>query len=416
MRQPGYCTIVGIISGTEERLAMRAGKITIIAAAALAMMLTLAFTLAGCNGTQNQSSEGAQVPQEATDAEITTGYVNVVKDTNFNGIMLDMTEDEFADLGFELGDSVDIVIDDTMYFENVPYYSGYFAATGELLLVSYPGEPHPNFRRAQGTLWDDIDVTENSRIQVTLRERGAYLDTQEALDMTYSNNRADFTTDEEFANFRSLTGGSLKQNLVYRSASPIDNTYLRASCANKLVEQTGIAYSLDLSDNQDEFAAEAAEAGSSCQYYIDLQAKGCVGLLDMNTSFGSSANRQLLATALYNMCQHQGPYLVHCVEGKDRTGFVCMLIEALAGASEEELIRDYIITYDNYYNITKANEPAKYDAVVNVKAKDMITTLRNAADSSRTKTPTLKECAEDYLKAGGLSAEQIAQIEATLCA
>ena len=393
---------------------MRASKIINIVTATLA--LALAFTLTGCSENQQQSSKSAGGSEEIAAAEITTGYVNVVKDTNFNGIMLDMTEEEFAGLGFELGDSVDIIIDNTMYFENVPYYSGYFAATGELLLVSYPGEPHPNFRRAQGTLWDDIDVTENSRIQVTLRERGAYLDTQEALDMTYSNDRADFATDEEFANFRALTGGNLKQNLAYRSASPIDNTYLRASCVNKLVEQAGIGYSLDLSDNQDEFAAEAAEAGSSCQYYIDLQAKGCVDLLDMNTNFGGSANRQLLATALYNMCQHQGPYLVHCVEGKDRTGFACMLIEALAGASEEELIGDYMITYANYYNITEANETAKYDAVVNVKANDLVNVLRNAADSSRTGTPTLKECAEDYLKAGGLSTEQIAQIESTLCA
>ena len=77
--------------------------------------------------------------------------------------------------------------------------------------MSYPRGPHPNFRRAQGTLWDDIDVTEDSRIKVTLRERGAYLDTQEALDMAYSNDRADFATDEEFANFRALIGGNLKQ-------------------------------------------------------------------------------------------------------------------------------------------------------------------------------------------------------------
>ena len=162
------------VSNVEERVAMRTSRIVIAAAAILALV----FALAGCGITQQQSSEGAE---ETAAAEITTGYVNVVKDTDFNGIMLDMTEEEFADLGFELGDSVDIIIDDTMYFEDVPYYSGYFAATGELLLVSYPGEPHPNFRRAQGTLWDDIDVTESSQIQVTLRERGAYLDTQEAL-------------------------------------------------------------------------------------------------------------------------------------------------------------------------------------------------------------------------------------------
>ena len=53
------------------------------------------------------------------------------------------------------------------------------------------------------------------------------------------------------------------------------------------------------------------------------------------------------------MTEHSGPCLIHCVEGKDRTGFVCALMLALAGASAQEIIDDYMITYYNYYGITK---------------------------------------------------------------
>ena len=60
------------------------------------------------------------------------------------------------------------------------------------------------------------------------------------------------------------------------------------------------------------------------------------------------------------LIQHDGPVYIHCTAGKDRTGFVCMALEALAGASYQQIGDDYIITYDNYCTIRerpRAREP-----------------------------------------------------------
>jgi len=51
------------------------------------------------------------------------------------------------------------------------------------------------------------------------------------------------------------------------------------------------------------------------------------------------------------MASADGPYLVHCLEGKDRTGFVCIVLEALMSATYQEIVDDYMLTYNNYYHI-----------------------------------------------------------------
>ena len=70
-----------------------------------------------------------------------------------------------------------------------------------------------------------------------------------------------------------------------------------------------------------------------------------------------------LVKGLVAMANNDGPYLVHCVEGKDRTGYVIMVLSALSGATYEEMVDDYMITYDNYYNINKQNESSKYNTI-----------------------------------------------------
>lgn len=42
----------------------------------------------------------------------------------------------------------------------------------------------------------------------------------------------------------------------------------------------------------------------------------------------------------------QGPLVVHCAAGKDRTGLICALTHHIAGVSREDLIADYLLTND----------------------------------------------------------------------
>ena len=100
------------------------------------------------------------------------------------------------------------------------------------------------------------------------------------------------------------------------------------------------------------------------------------------------------------------PYLIHCTEGKDRTGFVCMLAEALAGASYQEIADDYMLTYDNYYRITEESEPEKYKTILEKNLDAMIRSVVND-DTVDIKTADLSAYAEKYLQKAGMSSEEI---------
>ena len=205
--------------------------------------------------------EGVEKDPTGSTAKAAAADIPVLAEDNARSILFYMTIDDFNENGFDYGDSVDIAFSNGYALENIPYYNGYYAEVGKQLLVGYPGSPcikaATNYYDG---LWDEAGLAEGDTATITLREKGAYLDVQEAFDITYSNDRADFGSDEQFANFRAMPGGSVKQGAVYRSASPIYNKYNRTAYVEKLMEQAGVRFVLDLSDNPDEAAAFAQES------------------------------------------------------------------------------------------------------------------------------------------------------------
>ena len=177
------------------------------------------------------------------------------------------------------------------------------------------------------------------------------------------------------------------------------------------MKQAGITYVLNLSDDADEvqtFEQENKAQGIDYSYFDGLERTGAAGELNLSASYPTTAFAQKLATGLVEMTQHEGPYLIHCIEGKDRTGFVCALLEALCGASYDEIVADYMITYANYYDITKETEPEKYDAIVNLNINGMLAFLADVDDKTTDlSTVNYIEPARNYLKAGGMNDEQI---------
>jgi hypothetical protein len=55
---------------------------------------------------------------------------------------------------------------------------------------------------------------------------------------------------------------------------------------------------------------------------------------------------QTLGQGLAEMAEKEGLYLIHCSLGRDRTGVVCAIIEALCGATYQEIVDDYMYSYD----------------------------------------------------------------------
>ena len=391
----------------------------------LALLLLLALTTALLPGCRKK---------------VTTGEIGVEHDTEFGGTYIGLTIDQFNKLGFAFGDSVDIAFRGGKTLEDVPYYSGYYVPVGSLLLCGYPGYPHPVIARNFGnSSWEEFGMTEDSKVTVTLREKGKYLSSQEFYSLKYSDERKDFDSDVIFANFRELRGGNLRAGAVYRSASPIDNQHKRASYANALAEKYGIAFALNLSDTQEKYQKHVAGEDFSSQYYDglykdgkvmileervavsellsavrdDLYETGKASILGMTANYRSTAFARTLAEGLAGMSENEGPCLIHCVEGKDRTGFVCALLLALADASPQEILDEYMITFDNYYKITKETKPEQYAAVED-NAKDFFYCMCDVESGTPLDQMDVKKGAEDYLRRGGLTDEEIAKIEAWL--
>ena len=367
-----------------------------------------AGALAGCSAQQPGTSQ--QVAQQSQ-TELRLENVPILRDENFGGIYLDMTIDEFNESGFTFGDGVDITFSNGYELKGIPYYNGYYVNVGDPVLVGYPGYPHVQAALNNADpLWTVSGVSEGDTATVVLSGPGVFLSTQDAFDIAYSDERGDYDSDVEFANFRALTGGNMKAGAAYRSASPVDNVHNRAPYVNELMAQAGVAYVLDLSDNPaevEECLAEDAADGVDVADFVRLHDAGLVGMPDLSSSYPTDKFARSLAASLVEMSQHDGPYLVHCVEGKDRTGFVCILLEALCGATYDEMLADYMITYDNYYGITRESDPEKFDAIYGLNFDGMMRYLAEADDGADLSAIDYAEPVRSYLRRGGMTDEQI---------
>ena len=141
----------------------------------------------------------------------------VMRDTSFGGVYIDIEIEDFNELGFSFGDSVDIVFSNGYELRGIPYYNGYYVNVGDPVLVGYPGYPHIEAAlNYGGSLWVVAGLEEGDTATVTLANPGAYRAVQEAFDITYLSDRGAYPnlSDAQFANYRSLSGGALREGAV----------------------------------------------------------------------------------------------------------------------------------------------------------------------------------------------------------
>ena len=339
----------------------------------------------------------------------------------FGGVYIKMGIDDFNQLGFKYGDSVIVIFSNGYKLEDIPYYNGYYVDAGEALLIAYPGydwiKAAVNYgedlweraslkRLTETELWKSAELEEHDTATVTLNERGKYLEIQEARDIHYSDDRKKYDSDVIFANFRNMTVGNLKENAVYRSASPCDNQHKRAPYVDALMKEAGVQCILNLSDSDAKIEGYLQKEDFSSPYFKSLYDSHKVIPLALNMNYLSDDFAKKIADGFTKMSETEGPYLIHCTEGKDRTGFVCMLLEALCGASYEEIVDDYMITYDNYYRITLEKDPDKYRVIKEKNLDAMLRTVIHDPDAEP-ETADLAAAARAYLMHYGMSAESI---------
>ena len=331
----------------------------------------------------------------------------VIHEPEFGGIYITRTIDEFNALGFNYGDSVTVRFSNGYELEDIPYYNGYYTRNGEALLIAYPGYDYIKAVINNGAdLWELSNVDENTTATITLYEAGKYASTQEARNLSYKDDRSLFESDEMFANFRDIEAGNIRDNLIYRSASPCDNQHNRATYVDRLINEAGVRYIVDLADNDSRILSYIDRDNFDSPYFLSLYHDGKVFPMAMNTNYESPELRQRIAEGMRSMIDNEGPYLIHCTEGKDRTGFICMLVEALCGASYQQIVDDYMITYNNYYGITEEKDKEKYDVIIHDVLDPMICVMIGD-ENANLNTIDLSQAARNYLTGSGMSDQEV---------
>ena len=326
----------------------------------------------------------------------------IVSYNEFGAAMLDFTETDMTKAGFTLGDVVSITVDGKEIV--MPYYDGYYTRNGEYLCVAYPTYPSICFTANNVGLPEELTGLEGHAVTVRMKEKGGCIDVQQALSMKYTNDREDYAliSDAAFANARGVSAGKMSSGILYRSSSPFSNEINRAKYVSEYLEQAKVMTVLNLTDTEEKMAAYDMPA-----YSRSLWEGGQVILCPLKADPTAADYNQRLVAALKELPSRPAPYVVHCTEGKDRTGYVCALLEGLCGATYEEIVADYLITYDNYYQITPVKDPALCNTLVSLRLNTCLMYYAGVTDEAQLPEVDYAKAFASYLLSHGMSQQQL---------
>ena len=332
----------------------------------------------------------------------------IIADPAYGNTIITMTQEELHAIGISYGDSVNLDFSTGVHMEHVPYLSGYYAPIGKPVVTPTYSKQFLIYAvvKSDGT-WNSNNFGKNDNCRISLCEKDEFDSIEKVRSVKYSNERRDYPNDETFANFRSVSAGNIKPGILYRSASPINNERGRAAVADKLCMENSIKYILDLSDSNDDIQKHFASAEFNSPYFLELYSAGNVYALDMDTMYNTAWFQNTVVEGMIALSEaEEGPYCIHCIEGKDRTGFVCILLEMLCDASYEEIKQDFLKTYENYYSFTEQSDPNRAAVIMDTIMDPMIRIIMQD-ETADIRTENLQSSAEHFLLTRGMNVEQI---------
>ncbi len=329
----------------------------------------------------------------------------------FGAGVLELTPEEFSGKGFEFGDTVDLSFSSGAILENVPYYNGFYVPIGEPLLLTYQGYKHPSLNYNCLSFQKQTGIKAGDTVTITIRGKGAKKDVMALRGVSYSNDPKDYETRDQFANAREFRVGEIAKGKLYRCASPYDHMMNRPEAVNDFLQENHIQTTFSISESEETLKQRYAEMPPYAKKICD---SGHALPLGLGAGYFSPDFRNGVTRGLIRVMEMPFPWAIHCLEGKDRTGFVCTLLGALMGGTYDELIRNYMKTYENYYGITEETDPFRYNGF---KTTFVDTYLRIFAGLEENEDPRghdYRPGAEQYLRDGGMSDEQIEKLRQLL--
>jgi len=270
---------------------------------------------------------------------------------------------------------------------------GSFAETANMAVKETIDED-PGYR------WD----VKTDTVSIMLKEKGGYQDEYTVRNLVRTNEREDYGTlsDADFANCRAVSVGGMKENTVFRGSTPLDTDMGRNTYSMAFLQENGIQSILNLADSSEEMTSFDTYAGS---YYAACQ----VWNAEMDYKFASDSYAEKVKDCVIFMLENEGPFFIHCKEGKARTGIFCAILECYLGASYEEMKNDYMMTFLNFYHVEEDSET--YQTILRT---NLTKTLCSLFDVSDLEQADLRSEAEAYLLSAGLTADELSALAAKI--
>ena len=208
-----------------------------------------------------------------------------------------------------------------------------------------------------------------------LFQKNGYAEEYKVYNLKRTDKREDYPelNDEEYCNFRYVKASGMKQSFLYRGSSPINNFMKRAKYADNLLEKYGIKTIINLSDSE-------GEAKSLPGYNDTYYSKQNKIFLHTNADITSYNFGKSVLKAMRFIIDNDGPYYIHCLEGQDRTGAICAIFSSLLGATKEELILDFMKTYENFYKVVRGSD--QYNKIIKGEIQEGIASIRGFSYST----------------------------------
>ena len=384
----------------------------------LAFAMILIVLLTGC-------ATRTQAVQETVITEVTSSVKEIQK---YGNLVLTIEKKDLDAMGAEYGDVFTVSFQDTEVY--APYCTNYsdvdlgsivLRNDGETLILAINmgdfattysiAEKVSNPDKTYKWIFEEGKTMEDISLLLTLTGKGEYRDEWLIHQLSRTDNREDYSSDAAFANFREIKGGKIGEGALFRSSSPINNEIGRAKYADDLVKENGIRTVMNLADSEESILSYMEKEDFASPYYASLFENGDVIALNMGVSFKTREFQASLSEGLTFLASKEGPYLVHCTEGKDRAGFTSALLSALMGLTYQEIVEDYMTTYENYYYIEKGSE--QYEAVKKSNIDSMLSFIASV-ESDKLSQVDLSLKAEEFLLAIGMEEETVRKLKENL--
>ena len=321
----------------------------------------------------------------------------VIKEDQYGDVMLDLEK-----IGLEYGDSVNISFSGGYEMKKIPYYPDFFGNKGSAILTDHfdticIAGIGCSFNSTAG-------IQNGEEVTISLEKKERYKDEFEAYNINNAAIQAEGQSDEAFRNAREITAGQIRENRLYRGSSPFDQKYGRVELMDRYLKEKDIKCVLDLADTREKLEAYENLPDHTASMISDNRVIVCA----IGVDYLDSKTMQTLGQGLAEMSEQEGPYLIQCSLGRDRTGVISAVIEALCGATYQEIIDDYMISYDTLHNIDMNPDSLQYK-LFNQRIDEHLEAILGI-EIEKLPVSDLKTPAYNYLLRCGMNEQQIEKL------